>query len=45
MAERARALGGTLTLSHAGGGGTVVGIKIAQESPSAAPPAALSRLQ
>jgi two-component system sensor histidine kinase UhpB len=28
MAERARALGGTLTLSHATGGGTVVSIKI-----------------
>jgi signal transduction histidine kinase len=28
MAERARALGGTLTLSHAAGGGTVVAIKI-----------------
>ncbi len=28
MAERARALGGTLTLSHAPGGGTVVAIKI-----------------
>jgi two-component system sensor histidine kinase UhpB len=28
MAERARALGGTLTLSHATGGGTVVAIKI-----------------
>ncbi|NYE61344.1 signal transduction histidine kinase [Duganella sp. 1224] len=28
MAERARALGGTLTLSHASGGGTVVAIKI-----------------
>jgi signal transduction histidine kinase len=34
MAERARALGGTLTLSHARGGGTVVAIKIAQLSPS-----------
>ncbi|QJD89369.1 PAS domain-containing protein [Duganella dendranthematis] len=31
MAERARALGGTLTLSHASGGGTVVAIKIKQE--------------
>ena len=28
MAERAQALGGTLTLSHASGGGTVVAIKI-----------------
>ncbi|HEX7987479.1 MAG TPA: histidine kinase [Duganella sp.] len=32
MAERARALGGTLTLSHAAGGGTVVAIKIKQDS-------------
>jgi signal transduction histidine kinase len=31
MAERARALGGTLTLSHASGGGTVVAIKMKQE--------------
>lgn len=31
MAERARALGGTLTLSHASGGGTVVAIKIRQD--------------
>jgi signal transduction histidine kinase len=28
MAERANALGGTLTLSHAAGGGTVVAIKL-----------------
>jgi signal transduction histidine kinase len=32
MAERARALGGTLTLSHAPGGGTVVAIKIKQDT-------------
>ena len=32
MAERARALGGTLTLSHAAGGGTVVAIKIKQDT-------------
>ncbi|NVM75455.1 signal transduction histidine kinase [Duganella sp. SG902] len=32
MAERARALGGTLTLSHAGGGGTVVAIKIKRDT-------------
>ncbi len=32
MAERARALGGTLTLSHASGGGTVVAIKIKRDS-------------
>jgi signal transduction histidine kinase len=32
MAERARALGGTLTLSHASGGGTVVAIKIKQDT-------------
>ena len=31
MAERAHALGGTLTLSHASGGGTVVAIKIKRE--------------
>jgi len=36
MAERARALGGTLTLSHAAGGGTVVSIKIKHESARAA---------
>ena len=36
MAERARALGGTLTLSHAAGGGTVVAIKIKRESGRAA---------
>ncbi|TFW26020.1 sensor histidine kinase [Duganella callida] len=34
MAERARALGGTLSLSQASGGGTVVSIKIKQDSPS-----------
>ncbi|CAN7164905.1 histidine kinase [Pseudoduganella sp. LjRoot289] len=32
MAERARALGGTLTLSHAPGGGTVVAIKLKREN-------------
>lgn len=32
MAERARALGGTLTLSHANGGGTVVTIKIKRDT-------------
>jgi signal transduction histidine kinase len=32
MAERARALGGTLTLSHAAGGGTVVAIKIKRDT-------------
>ncbi|SFL65065.1 sensor histidine kinase [Rugamonas rubra] len=32
MVERANALGGTLTLSHAVGGGTVVAIKIKRES-------------
>jgi signal transduction histidine kinase len=32
MAERARALGGTLTLSHASGGGTVVAIKIKRDT-------------
>ena len=32
MAERARALGGTLTLSHAAGGGTVVSIKIKRDT-------------
>ncbi|MYM37171.1 histidine kinase [Duganella sp. FT50W] len=32
MAERARALGGTLSLSHASGGGTVVSIKIKRET-------------
>jgi signal transduction histidine kinase len=32
MAERARALGGTLTLSHATGGGTVVSIKIKRDT-------------
>ncbi|MYM25244.1 PAS domain-containing protein [Duganella sp. FT135W] len=32
MAERARALGGTLTLSHANGGGTVVAIKIKRDT-------------
>ena len=32
MVERTRALGGTLTLSHAPGGGTVVAIKIRHES-------------
>lgn len=41
MAERARALGGTLSLSHASGGGTVVTIKIkrdpVQDSMSPAP--------
>ncbi|MYM98782.1 histidine kinase, partial [Rugamonas sp. FT81W] len=36
MAERARALGGTLALSHAAGGGTVVSIKIKHESARAA---------
>jgi signal transduction histidine kinase len=35
MAERARALGGTLTLSHAAGGGTVVAIKIRVETTAA----------
>jgi signal transduction histidine kinase len=35
MAERARALGGTLTLSHAAGGGTVVAIKIRVETAAA----------
>ncbi|WP_082219721.1 sensor histidine kinase [Massilia sp. NR 4-1] len=39
MAERANALGGTLTLSHAPGGGTVVAIKIKREMDNAAPPA------
>ncbi|HEV7815170.1 MAG TPA: histidine kinase [Janthinobacterium sp.] len=33
MAERANALGGTLTLSHAAGGGTVVAIKIKLATP------------
>ncbi|MET0266407.1 MAG: histidine kinase [Duganella sp.] len=33
MAERTRALGGTLTLAHAPGGGTVVAIKIRHEAP------------
>jgi len=32
MAERARALGGTLSLSHASGGGTVVSIKIKRDT-------------
>lgn len=32
MAERARALGGTLTLGHAPGGGTAVGIKIRRDT-------------
>jgi signal transduction histidine kinase len=32
MAERARALGGTLALSHASGGGTVVAIKIKRDT-------------
>jgi signal transduction histidine kinase len=44
MAERARALGGTLTLSHAVGGGTVVAIKIKAETAHAGlmgPPGAL----
>src|SRR5471030_2131589 len=36
MTERAHALGGTLTLSHAPGGGTVVAIKIQVDSPRAA---------
>ena len=36
MAERARALGGTLTLSHAPGGGTVVAVKIKRPSARAA---------
>jgi len=36
MAERARALGGTLALSHAAGGGTVVAIKIKRETERAA---------
>ncbi|MQA42586.1 sensor histidine kinase [Rugamonas aquatica] len=36
MAERARALGGTLNLSHAAGGGTVVTIKIKRETERAA---------
>lgn len=36
MVERTRALGGTLTLSHAPGGGTVVAIKIRHESTPAA---------
>ena len=36
MVERTRALGGTLTLSHAPGGGTVVAIKIRHESTAAA---------
>nr|WP_229261956.1 sensor histidine kinase [Duganella guangzhouensis] len=44
MAERARALGGTLTLSPASGGGTVVAIKIkrdsSQDSLPAPPPGA-----
>ncbi|MEC5163726.1 PAS domain-containing sensor histidine kinase [Janthinobacterium sp. CG_S6] len=35
MAERANALGGTLTLSHAAGGGTVVAIKIKLATPRA----------
>jgi hypothetical protein len=43
MAVRARALGGTLTLSHAPGGGTVVAIRIKRENrhgahETAAPP-------
>ena len=33
MAERASALGGTLTLSHASGGGTVVSIKVRLATP------------
>ena len=41
MAERARALGGTLTLSHAAGGGTVVAIKIKLEDQHDSPPEAL----
>ena len=36
MSERAQALGGTLALSHAPGGGTVVTIKIRLSSPGAA---------
>jgi len=35
MAERARALGGTLTLSHAPGGGTVVAVKIRRDGAGA----------
>jgi signal transduction histidine kinase len=41
MAERAAALGGTLALSHAPGGGTVVAIKINRESSGAPSPAAV----
>jgi signal transduction histidine kinase len=40
MAERARALNGTLTLSHAPGGGTVVAIKIKRETAVPPSPAA-----
>jgi signal transduction histidine kinase len=46
MAERARALGGTLTLSHASGGGTVVAIKIKQDTvqDSLMPPSAAATI-
>jgi signal transduction histidine kinase len=36
MSERARALGGTLTLSHGPGGGTMVAVKIRLAAPAAA---------
>jgi signal transduction histidine kinase len=37
MAERARALGGTLTVTAADGGGTVVAIKIGRQGYNSAP--------
>jgi two-component system, NarL family, sensor histidine kinase UhpB len=43
MAERARALGGTLNLSHAPGGGTVVAIRIRRAGPGDGPEAATIR--
>ncbi|GGX98425.1 hypothetical protein GJV26_20040 [Massilia dura] len=43
MAERARALGGTLNLSHAPGGGTVVAIRIGRTGPGLGPEAATIR--
>ncbi|QBE64860.1 sensor histidine kinase [Pseudoduganella lutea] len=43
MAERARALGGTLNLAHAPGGGTVVAIRIRRAGPGDGPEAATIR--